>query len=150
MNRFKIKTRGGFDLTILKVKQIHYKKIEVFTIRFNPKSITTSSSNLLTRPRTSSESTKSLSHWIYYNTKTHACDFEIPLKGFKSPSVVDLCSSNQVLPMLNCRSCSNRRLCSQKIQHLSDLTRSNKQVFQRSPKRSQGFPFICGQVRMKP
>ena len=38
MNRLKVKTWGGFDLTILKVKkQIHYKRIEVFTIRFYPK-----------------------------------------------------------------------------------------------------------------
>ena len=28
-NRFKIKTWGGFDISILKVNQIHYKKIEV-------------------------------------------------------------------------------------------------------------------------
>ena len=28
---FKVKTQGGFDLTILKVNQIHYKIIEVFT-----------------------------------------------------------------------------------------------------------------------
>ena len=58
-NRLKIKTKGGFDLTILKVKQIHYRRIEIFTIRFNPKSIATSRSNLLTRPHASSESTDS-------------------------------------------------------------------------------------------
>ncbi|KAM3748471.1 hypothetical protein ACB098_05G111300 [Castanea mollissima] len=57
MNRFKVKTWEGFDLTILKVKQIYYKIIETFTIRFNPKSIATSSSNLLKRSCASSEST---------------------------------------------------------------------------------------------
>ena len=31
MNRFKVKIWGGFDLAILKVKQIYYKRIEVFT-----------------------------------------------------------------------------------------------------------------------
>ena len=31
-----------------------------------------------------------LSFWIYTNTSTLACDFEIALKGFKSPSLVDL------------------------------------------------------------
>ena len=46
MNRFKVKTWGEFDLAILKVKQIRYKRIEVFTIRFNPKSIAISCSNL--------------------------------------------------------------------------------------------------------
>ena len=47
-NSFKVKTYRGFDLTFLKVKQIHYKRIKVFTIRFNPKFIATSSINLLT------------------------------------------------------------------------------------------------------
>ena len=42
MNCFKVKTWREFDLTILKVKQIHYKRIEVFIIKFNPKSIITS------------------------------------------------------------------------------------------------------------
>ena len=31
LNCFKVKTWIGFDLVILKVKQIHYKRIEVFT-----------------------------------------------------------------------------------------------------------------------
>ena len=31
MNRFKVKTWEGFDLAILKVKKIQYKRIEVFT-----------------------------------------------------------------------------------------------------------------------
>ena len=93
-NRFKVKTWGGFDLAILKVMQIHYKRIKVFTIKFNPKSIAISSSNLLTRPPANSESTDPFSSWTYCNTSTYACDFEIPLKGFRSCLVVDLCSSN--------------------------------------------------------
>jgi len=80
-NRFKVKTWRGFDLVIRKVKQIHYKRIEVFTIRFNPKSIVISCSNLLTQLRASSESTNSFCLWIYTNTSTLACDFEIPLKS---------------------------------------------------------------------
>ena len=76
-NRFKVKTWGGFDLAILKVMQIHYKRIKVFTIKFNPKSIAISSSNLLTRPHANSESTDSFSPWIYSNTSRLACDFEI-------------------------------------------------------------------------
>ena len=136
MNYFKIKTWRGFNLAILKVKQIHYKRIEVFTIRFNPKSIATSSSNLLTRSCANSESMDSFSLWIYCNISTQACDFEIPLKSFRSPTVVDLCSSNQVLPSLDCRSCSSRFLCNQKIQHLSDIIRSNIQVSQKFPKHS--------------
>ena len=94
MNRFKVKIRGEFDLAILKVKQIHYKRIEVFTIRFNPKSITTSGNNLLTQPRASFESTDSFSFWTYCNTSTCACDFKIALKDFRSPLLIDLCSSN--------------------------------------------------------
>ena len=62
-NQLKVKTQGGLDLAILKVKQIHYKRIEVFTIRFYPKSIATSSNNLLTRPCASSKSTDSFSSW---------------------------------------------------------------------------------------
>ena len=31
LTRFKVKTWGEFDLVILKVNQIHYKRIEVFT-----------------------------------------------------------------------------------------------------------------------
>ena len=150
MNCFKLETQGGFDQAILKVKQIHYKRIKIFTIKFNTKSIATSSSNLLTRPRACSGSKESFSSWTYCNISTHARDFEIPLKGFRSASVVDLCSSNQILPMLNCKFCFGRRLCSQKVQHLLDLTQSNTQVFSRSSKRSQGFPFICRQVGLKP
>ena len=87
MNDFKVKTWGEFDLAILKVKQIHYKIIEIFTIRFNPKSIATISSNLLTRPRPSYESTGSFSSWTYCNTSTHAYDFEIPLKGLATQTL---------------------------------------------------------------
>ena len=83
-NRFKVKTWRGFNLAILKVKQIHYKRIEVFTIRFNSKSIATSSSNLLTWPRSSFESMNSFSSWIYTNTSAFACDFKIQLKGFNN------------------------------------------------------------------
>ena len=81
MNCLKVKTWGRFDLTILKVKQIHYKRIEVFTIKFNPKSIATSSSNLLSRPCANFESADSFSSWTYCNTSIYTCDFEIPFKG---------------------------------------------------------------------
>ena len=51
----------GFYLTILKVNKSTKNRIEVFTIRFNPKSIAIFSSNLLTRPHASSESMDSFS-----------------------------------------------------------------------------------------
>ena len=89
-NCFKVKIWRGFDLTILKVKQIHYKRIEIFTIKLNPKSIATFSSNFLTWPHASSEFMDSFSPWIYCNTSTHACDFEIPFKSFRLSSVFDL------------------------------------------------------------
>ena len=110
-NYFKVKTWGGFDLSILKVKQIPYKRIEVFTIRFNHKSITTSSNNLLTRPRASSESTDSFSSWIYTNPSHLACDFEIPLKGFRSPLVMILMQQLCSTKMLVRSFCSGRFLC---------------------------------------
>ena len=47
-----------------------------------------SSSNLLTQPRTNSESTDS-SLLDLLHTSSHAYDFEISLKGFRSP-LVDL------------------------------------------------------------
>ena len=92
-NHFKVKTWGEFGLTILKVKKIHYKRIEIFTIRFNPKSIAILCSNLLTRPRANSESTNSFSPWTYCNISTYTCDFEIPLKVFRLSSIM-ICSSN--------------------------------------------------------
>ena len=71
MNNFKVKTWREFDLTILKIKQIHYKRIEVFTIKFNPKSIATSNSNLLIWPRARFESMDSFSSQIYTNISKH-------------------------------------------------------------------------------
>ena len=110
-NCFKVKTWGGFDLVILEVKWIHYKRIEIFTIRFNPKSIATSCNNLLTRPRVSSEFTDSFSSWIFCNTSTHAYDFEILLKGFRSSPIVDLVCSNFTTPDLEIsRNIAGRRL----------------------------------------
>ena len=85
-------------------KQIHYKRIEVFTIRFNSKYIVISCSNLLTRPRASSKFTDSFSSWIYTNSSRLACNFEIPLKSFRSPSVMilmqQLCSTKRLIVVL--------------------------------------------------
>ena len=40
------------------------------------------------------------SSWIYTNTSRLACDFEIPLKGFRSPSLVDLVAATSTTPDL--------------------------------------------------
>ena len=145
-NCFKVKTWKGFNLAILKVKQIHYKRIEFFTIRFNPKSIATSSSNLLTWPRASSKSTDSFSSWIYNNTRHLAYDFEIPLKGFRSPLVMilmqQLCSTKCLIVVFApVDSCVVRRYktsqISQRVTHKSSSVASI---------RGYGFPFICGEV----
>ena len=128
-NRFKVKTKERFDLAILKVNQIHYNKIEVFLIRFNSKSIATSSSNLLTRPHANSEF-KNSSFWIYTNKSCLDCDFEISFKGFRSPSVMilmqQLCSTKyliEVLALVN--SCVIKRYktsqISQRVTHKSSL-----------------------------
>ena len=61
-----------------------------FLQKIIPKFNATFSSNLLTRSRANSESTDSFSSWIYSNTSCLACDFEISLKDFRSPSLVDL------------------------------------------------------------
>ena len=132
-NRFKVKTWRGFGIAILKVKQIHYKRIEVLTIKFNPISIATSSSNLLTRPHASSETTDSFSSWIYNNTSHLACDFEIPLKSFRSPSVMilmqHLCSTKRLIIVFALvDSCVVRRYktsqISQRVTHESFSTAS--------------------------
>ena len=62
-------------------------RIEVFIIKFNPESITTSSNNLLTEPRASSESMDTFSSLICTNTSSPACDFEIPLKGLATQTL---------------------------------------------------------------
>ena len=87
MNRFKVKTLGRFNLTILKVNKSTNRELKFYK-RFNPKSIAISSSNLLTQPRTSSDTTNS-SLLDLQHTSSHAYDFETLLKGFRS-SVVDL------------------------------------------------------------
>ena len=89
-NHFKIKTREGFDLTILKVKQIHYKRIEFFTIRMNPKSIATYSSNLLTRSRASSESTDSFSSLYLHQCKPPCLWLWDPTQRFQITISFDL------------------------------------------------------------
>ena len=87
-NHFKVKTLGGFDLTILKIKQIHYKRIEVFT-----KDLTL---NLLLASvvtywhdhmQVSNPRIPSLLD--LQSTNSHVYDFEIPLKGFRL-QLVDL------------------------------------------------------------
>ena len=89
-NRLKVKTWGGFDLTIFKVNK-STKRNWSFYERFNPKSIATFNSNLLTRLRANFESTDS-SLLDLQHTSSHAYDFEIPLKGFRSP-LVDLATT---------------------------------------------------------
>ena len=41
----------------------------------------------MTRSRASFESMNSFSSWIYCKTSTHACDFEIPLKGLATQTL---------------------------------------------------------------
>ena len=109
----------------------------MFTIRFNPKSIATSSINLLTQPHASSEFTDSFSSWIYTNTSTLTCDFEIPLKGFKSPSVMilmqQLCSTKRLIlvftPVDSCvvwryKTCQiSQRVTHKSFQHIQNVAR---------------------------
>ena len=87
-NRFNVKTLRELDLAILKEKKNPLIEKWSFYKRFNPKSIATSSSNLLTRSHASSKSTDS-SLLDLQHTSSHAYDFEIPLKDFRSP-LVDL------------------------------------------------------------
>ena len=108
-NRFKVKTWGGFDLTILKVNQIHYKRIEVFT-----KDLTL---NLMLPPVVT-----------YWHNRVQALNPWIPsLLGFiaiqaallvilrlhlkVSDYLHLLILIQQVLPILDCSYISSRFLC---------------------------------------
>ena len=46
------------------------------------------SRNLLTRPRASSKTMDSFFLWPLQNTKIHICDFEIPLKGLATQTLL--------------------------------------------------------------
>ena len=79
-NCLKVKTWGGFDLIILKVKEIHYKRIEVFT-----KYLTL---NILLHPvvtywhnHVQASNLRTPSLLDLQNTNSYVCDFDIPLKS---------------------------------------------------------------------
>ena len=89
-NSFKVKTQGKFDLTILKVIQINHKESKFLQLDLTL--------NILLPPvvnyshdhvQTSNSQTPLLD---LHHTSTHASDFDISLKGFKS-WLVDLCSN---------------------------------------------------------
>ena len=120
MNRFKVKTLGRFNLTILKVNKSTNRELKFYK-RFNPKSIAISSSNLLTQPRASSDTTNS-SLLDLLKHKLPRLWNEIPLKGFGS-SVVNLVAATRfhqylIVDLVSADACGVRRL-----QNLSDLTR---------------------------
>ena len=139
-NRFKLKTCKRFDLTILKVNQIHYKRIEFFT-----KDLTLN----LMLPHV-------VTHWHNHmqapNPRTPS------LLGFTPTQAVFLVTlrlhskvldhlhllilmQQLVLPILDCSFGFGRFLCSSKVQNLSNLTKSNIQVFFSSLKTWLGFSF---------
>ena len=85
-DHFKIKTWEGFNLAILKVNKsimIEWK----ITINLNSKS--KSPQVELTNTTTCSSDSR-LFYIGFAKHKFPVCDFEISLKGFRSPSVVDL------------------------------------------------------------
>ena len=90
-NNFKVKIWGWFDLAILKVKQIHYRESKLLqsNLTLNPllPLVVTYWHNHVQAPNPRISSFLDL-----YHTSTHACDFEISLKGFRS-RFVDLCSN---------------------------------------------------------
>ena len=90
---------------------------------------------MLTQLRVNSESTNFFSSWIDNNTSRLACDFEIPLKGFRSPSLVDLDAATSstkclivVLALVD--SCVVRRYknsqISQRVTHKSSKSNQNE------------------------
>ena len=107
-NCLKVKTWEWFDLTILKIKQIHYKRIEVFT-----KDLTL---NLFLPPvviywhdHEQAPNSRIPPLLDLQNTNSHVCDFEIPIKSFKS-LLVDLAATRfhqhlivDLVPINTCR-----------------------------------------------
>ena len=86
-----VKTWGGFNLAILKVKQQnHYERIEVCIIATQTTNILLLPriENLLPRPHDSSESTDYFFLWPLQNTNTHVYDFKIPLKGLATQTLM--------------------------------------------------------------
>ena len=85
-----VKTWGGFNLAILKVKSKSTRKNQSFTIATQTNNILLllTSRNLLTRPHASSETTDSFFLWPLQNTNTLVCDFEIPLKGLATQTLL--------------------------------------------------------------
>ena len=85
-----VKTQGGFNLTILKVKNKSTRKNRSFTIATQTTNILLlpTSRNLLTRPRANSETTDSFFFWPLQNTNTHICNFEIPLNGLGTQTLM--------------------------------------------------------------
>ena len=87
-----VKTWGGFNLAILKVKSKSTRKNQSSYNKTYKLPRSTSYYyplvDLLTRPRASSESTDSFFLWPLQNTNTHVCDFEIPLKGLATQTLL--------------------------------------------------------------
>ena len=73
------KTWEGFDLTILKVKQIHYRESKFLQLDLTLNLLL----SLITYWHDHMQaSTPRILHFLdLHHTSTHACNFEIPLKG---------------------------------------------------------------------
>ena len=97
-DRFKVKNWGGFDLIYLQGKQIHYDRMKVFTIDVTLNLLLP----LVVLTHTTMCNVKSMDSSILnlLHTNTHVCDFEIPLKGFRSPSTFDLVAATSTTPNL--------------------------------------------------
>ena len=85
-NRFKVKNLGKINPTILKVNKSTMIEWKI-TIDLNPKS---KIPHVITNMTMCSSDSTDYSILDLLNTNSHACDFKIPLIGFRSPSVVDL------------------------------------------------------------
>ena len=127
-NNFRIKNLGVFNLTILKVNK--FTMIECkFTIDFLPKSKATFCKTY------SHDHMQFQFHGLFYlnllNTNTHVCDFEIPFKGFRPQSVVNLYAATcfhqfLIVDLVPVDACWVRRLQKPHRSH-----KSNSQDFQR-------------------
>ena len=125
-NSFKVKTWEGFDLAILKVKQIHYRELKFLQsdLTLNlllPLVVTYWYDHVQAlNPRTPSL-------LDLQNTNSHICDFEISLKGLATQTLPDLMIWEWFLVVI--------------LKEEDTIPfRSHKSTFKVSTKRVLGFP----------
>ena len=140
LSSFKVKNLGWIKPKLSSRQQIHIWNGS-FTIRFFPKSKTTSCSTY------SHNHTQLLIHRLFYlnlsHTNTHVCNFEIPLKVLDNQQLLILYAATYLHQFLYMDLLSSRCLLSQKVTKSHKSYKSNSQNFQELLKRNLGLSFYA-------